>query len=382
MATRRRSNFKEFPKLQYAGIKGTAPSDYFQGIERYSKILPWPDSLTAGSRRPKGRNMALLGVPPVIGSTIPFPEWWGAPPKNGRAKRVSLDSRRVVVARETRKFNGMSLPIISLPPQDAPRHIREHFNRPIKSWALAREVSIVRAKKARRFDRARFPLTTPSIGYTGTSCWLLSEIQRHMLEPTIDGGLTWQLWTADEVAGYLNERISRFLLETGMIRSRIDISQSSNSVPLPPDLIDIRRVAWDTGSAISELEQEGAFSLDHGSVGWETNTGTPSTYHEDPRSSNRIRLDSSPASSGTIKLHYVKNHTTISPSLCVPLPIPSLFAPYIKYGVMSDMLSKEGEANAPIRAKYCEQRWEEGIRLVEALYGGEALQPPQRGRRG
>ena len=50
--------------------------------------------------------------------------------------------------------------------------------------------------------------------------------------------------------------------------------------------------------------------------------------------------------------------------------IPDDWVPYLKYGVYADMLGKQGRGQDLLRAKYCDQRYQEGIALAQALLNG------------
>ena len=50
--------------------------------------------------------------------------------------------------------------------------------------------------------------------------------------------------------------------------------------------------------------------------------------------------------------------------------IPDDFVPYIKYGVYADMLGKTGRGQDLLRARYSEQRFQEGVVLTKALLEG------------
>jgi len=54
----------------------------------------------------------------------------------------------------------------------------------------------------------------------------------------------------------------------------------------------------------------------------------------------------------------------------VTVPIPNDFAWYVKWGTMADMLKIQGQANDPIRAEYCEMRFQEGIELAKEIMLG------------
>jgi hypothetical protein len=219
-----------------------------------------------------------------------------------------------------------------------------------------------------------FPELPPATTYSDTMCRMLSEIQRHLLEPTIDGGITWSsLWSADEVLRFVNERLERFLLETGILRTRATsvVAAGTSSVDVPSDSVDLRRVAWDTGTATSGLPRVDPFGMDAGSVGWQGGTGVPYAYIEEPLPPLSIRLVSTPSANGTLDVLYVRAET-VTGQCSLAIPIPAMFVPFVKYGVMADMLSKEGEASDPQRAAYCEQRFGEGVELARLLLGAKA----------
>lgn len=213
----------------------------------------------------------------------------------------------------------------------------------------------------------QFYFERPFTDYQDNLCRLLSEIQRHLLEPTIDDGYTWTFHTRDEVVGAVNQRIAKFLVETGLIRKRATIALLAGQVEydLPTDVIEIRRVDLD-GAALNRLDE---LQLDVGRPGWQLETGTPFAYIEEPRPSLTIKVVPIPTVGGTVTINYVPLPEAVT--ACNPLPIPATFVPYIKWGALADLLAKEGEANDPQRAAYCEERFSEGIELARALLGTE-----------
>lgn len=203
------------------------------------------------------------------------------------------------------------------------------------------------------------------VDYSTLTCKLLNEIQRHVLEPTVDDGQTWTLWTKDEVLGFLNLRIQRFLIETGLNRTEASIAATAgiSEYDLPVDLMEIRRVEFD-GSVLNRIDQATA---DDGMPGWPSTTGVPTDYIEEPRRSLSIQLVPPPISSGTVKVLYVRLPDDSVD--CLPLPLPNLFTWAIKWGVIADMLAKEGEANDPVRSEAAEGRFQEGVQLALLLLG-------------
>ena len=211
----------------------------------------------------------------------------------------------------------------------------------------------------------------PADAYSRRVCELLSEIQRHMLLVP-DAGVTWDVWTSTEVLKRLNERVKRFLMETGLVRSttRIPVVSATRTVDLPQTLLDTRRAAWVGNTHTANLQRIDHDVLDFGTVGWESTSGTPYSYVEEPLAPLTIELVDNPSADGEVELIFVKapDESTLS---CSPLDVPAIYIPYVKYGVMADLLSKEGEANDPERAAYAEKRYQEGVELAKALLGSE-----------
>jgi hypothetical protein len=227
----------------------------------------------------------------------------------------------------------------------------------------------------RRVSADDFPMLFPAVtgqpAYDDNVCRVLSEIQRHLLEPTIDSGVTWQLWSEAEVRGCLMERVCGFLLATGITRERISVPVPVGAlvVDLPQEIIEIRRVQYRTGSSLVTLLRTDEMQLDNYTIGWDSSSpGSPTAYVENPLPTLQVKLDVPSGNiDGSLEMIVVKRPATLAG--CTAFPIPSMFVPYIKWGILADLLRKEGEANDPERSTYCEKRYAEGIDLARALLG-------------
>lgn len=239
----------------------------------------------------------------------------------------------------------------------------------LENFARKRRKGLELASEA-NFGLGYFTPLIPADSYTVNSCDLLAEIQRHMLEPIVDGGLSWTVWTKEQVQGFLNERINRFLLETGLIRTQDTLTATTpgSVYDLPGDIIDAPRRINSANGVLSRIDK---WAADGWNQGWPTTQATdpPVAYvtgQPDPLSITLV-----PTYSGVIDpvtIQYVATPEPIEDA-CVVLPIPSMFCPFIKYGVMADMLKCEGETNDPKRAAYCEMRFQEGIQLAKGMVG-------------
>ena len=221
---------------------------------------------------------------------------------------------------------------------------------------------------ATEYNASRFAFL-PATSYADDTCRLFSEIQRHFLENTIDEGLTWSLWSLAEVTRLYNLRLSRFLLETELIRERrqITVNDAQATYSLPSDAISVCRVSLDN-QVLTRVDE---WQMDNGVVGWETTQGTPYGYIEEgDAGSLTITLVPTPDANTTLEVIVVVIPDASTQQRCTPVPIPAVFSPYIKWGVIADLLSKEGEANDPIRAAYAESRFSEGVELGRLYTAG------------
>lgn len=206
---------------------------------------------------------------------------------------------------------------------------------------------------------------------------LILNLKYRLLEPPGDyaDSSIWQLWTLAEIQSYVDVRSNRFLLETGMglghteIVLPLDQVAADGLVDMPGDILELRRLSYQgpTGASypLKKMDPHGlAFGV---GVDWETQTGTPLYYVAGPEKNPLKRrivpapVAGSPTDFVTLQVHYVRRDGFTG--------IPALFIPYIQWGVLADMLSKEGEANDPVRAKYAESRFQEGIELAKMTIG-------------
>jgi len=141
---------------------------------------------------------------------------------------------------------------------------------------------------------------------------------------------------------------------------------------------DERTALWNDGDGLtypsaptiitSTLERIDQSASDNSYIDWENTTDTPVAFVEEPKNSGTFQLVPPPSVSGVVDVLYVPLPEKIT-AACTSLPFPNFFTNFIKWGVIADMLMKEGEANDPARANAAEQRWQEGIELAKTLLG-------------
>jgi hypothetical protein len=204
-----------------------------------------------------------------------------------------------------------------------------------------------------------------------TDIELIDSVRPLVIE---DGNWSSGLWTQEEVLGYLRERQNRFVKESLALTAIATIPTTPNvaTVNLPVDYITTVAVFFhdlDRGDWVP-LEATDAWEFDH-LQGSQTPATRPVGYQEsDIPESLTMRLVPTPQGNGEIELFYVSLCEDIDGTgQLLDLP-PDFAAVYLKFGVLSDMLSKEGRGQDLIRARYAAMRWEEGVTLARALLEG------------
>lgn len=271
-------------------------------------------------------------------------------------------------------FNvGPAYAIVYSPPP-VPDPYPEIYPFPFAGVATRRRFEAWLTGYATQEARSSYLPALPATTYRVPVCEVLDEIQYHLLEvPDFGGSFGSGLWTITEVVNYINLRTYRFLLESGLLQRRTTLAAIAGTpeVDLPTDLIDIKRVAWITqAGAIGELPREDLEQVDAWIPDWETTgaSAAPSVYAQAPEPSLQIRLVPVTTQDGTVDLTYVARPPAMTNN-CDIFPLPDEWVPYVKYGVLADMWSKEGEANDPERAAYAEQRYGEGVALARLFLG-------------
>lgn len=336
-------------------------------------VIGLDSPVVARLRRPVGNMpyVIFVGYTPSVGVEIPF-VFRQAKDDSVMARTLISGGKKKALNAALRTGTRWSIQgLEALPPEELLR-MKTAIHPVFPAWEVAKDEKWLLAGERRSGD-SFFLSIAPASTYTDTLCELMSEIQRHLLEDPIDNGATWSLWTQEEVIDIFNERLRRFILETSILmkRATLTVTAGTSEYQLPEDMLDLRRISFRNGSAYSSLQRMDSWAADNGVVGWEATSATPYGYYINPLAVQTVKVVPSPVASGSLDLIYVYGpelFTTATP--CAKMPIPNMFTPYIKWGVMADMLTKEGPANDPVRAEYCELRYQEGVELAKLLCGG------------
>ncbi len=218
------------------------------------------------------------------------------------------------------------------------------------------------------YDLSSVPGTL--IPYSVTDRDLFQTIEYHLLEPVTNG--TWsgsEQFNAADVTGALQRRRDQFLLETGC---RINHSTQTGGqtptgrVDLADIVIDVRRLVYlDANGAYTKLWPDDEYIMNAFASGWSVNPGPPSVFSVIATPPVRIQIAPIPNISGTLDLLTIDSGAALDPTVGVAMGVPDDFTWAIKFGALLDLLTKDGPPSDPIRASYCQKRWDEGLMLAK-----------------
>lgn len=199
----------------------------------------------------------------------------------------------------------------------------------------------------------------------------LVEIQWRLVE---DVNLSSELWTLAEIAGLFNQRQDQFNRDTGLLLAHEPIVATAGVVnyTLTDEWIATQRVSWRTPTgSFSSLTPADRFAIDT-LVSVNQPPSRPIAYDDQSAGIGVIEIGPAPLTNGTLNILYVGtlallNFNSIAPDI---FDIPDDFIPYITYGVLADLLSKEGRGRDLPRAAYCEGRYQEGVAIASLFLGG------------
>lgn len=198
---------------------------------------------------------------------------------------------------------------------------------------------------------------------------LLEEIQRLVIEPP-DLGATWPsgLWTAAEVQGYATQRQDRLLKTTCVGVSWLDTPTTAgqSQQDLPDGWLATRNAFLVQQGETIPLSPVSRREADLLQADWGGTLGRPQWYIEQELGTRQLCLVPAPLVQGVLHLYAVLTGTPLD-GTGVALAVPDDLAPYLAYGILADMLGKQGRAYDAPRAAYCEARFSEGTELAQAL---------------
>lgn len=209
-------------------------------------------------------------------------------------------------------------------------------------------------------------------GYSITNTSLLTSILNHLLEFPV---FTTQ-FSSDQISTALQNRINQFLLDTGMVITRLTpfppVTSLIGRVSLPSSTLAVRRAAFvdstrtDADDNLSPLTtplwRQDEFAGNSFNVGWQQAPITPpTTFSTSAAPPDTLQLIPPPSNDGELDLLTVQSFQVEDG---VAVGVPDDFTQYVMWGALADLLSADGQARDPNRAHYCRERYEEGVAVA------------------
>jgi hypothetical protein len=195
---------------------------------------------------------------------------------------------------------------------------------------------------------------------------LIEDIERHLQETissTVWAGT--EQFTLEGITQAIQKRRDRFLIETGMVTSVSEVAASTADLILDDNIINVRRALWKSQAGVYNiLWPADTFMLTAGSQVW-TTPDVPVDFTTYYSSSLDLLLAPPPAAAGFVHLLSVNSGPDLNPaSSATILGIPDDLCWVVKFGALADLFGQDGPGQDVGRAKYCESRWSDGIKLA------------------
>lgn len=205
----------------------------------------------------------------------------------------------------------------------------------------------------------------------------LAEVAWRVIET--DTTFTSGLWSVAEIANYFNQRLNRFNRDAKLMLAHqpIAFSAGQESADLPQDWIATLNGSWtpaagDTAGIATTVATGDRYAAEFGISATNNPPTRPIIMDDQSAGPLTIELFPVPDVDGSLEILYasVLENLPFDPMNPEIFDVPDDVVPFVTYGVLADMLSKEGRGQDLARARYCEERFQEGIALSAILLEG------------
>jgi hypothetical protein len=220
------------------------------------------------------------------------------------------------------------------------------------------------------------------LGLTLTDRDIISQVLYHIMEPPVTDWSTWpgtEQFTLNDLQKSLQQRRDQFLTETGLLATQTTLPfvypAHIGRVALNDNMIAIRRISWiDPDGYHHILWRDDDYSWQTYNQYSTVDQGVPLSYSVLSTQPLEVQLYPNPNTSGFLDIITVNTGSPLTTATSASiLGIPDDLCWILKWGLLADILGKNGPATDPYRAKFCEQRYQQGIEIatqMALLHGG------------
>lgn len=208
---------------------------------------------------------------------------------------------------------------------------------------------------------------------TLTETDLYSILCYHLIEPQPIAGV-WQGTSQFSMANLQQSAqniLNEMLLKTACnmtVNTSLAVPVNGSRVVLPDTILDVRRVRYNAQDGThATLVRGDSQSFLRFSPNYRQTSGSPRRFDTIGSPPLTLTVDTLVNQPNTLEILAMSCANTLNPVSPQPLLIPNDWLWVLKYGVLSDLLSNEPEAQDSGRAEYCQRRYEQGLELMIAM---------------
>lgn len=197
----------------------------------------------------------------------------------------------------------------------------------------------------------------------------------------VAGGPGTSMFTYNDLTSSLQGQRDNFLVETGSVLRlypNVVCTPALSRYALPDDsIMDVRRMAWIDGTTGQKtvLWRQDEWQMTAYNPAWSLSQGiNPQSYSIAATPPLTFSLSPFPVATGAVEIITTNSGATLNPVSGTAMGIPDDWCNVPKWGALADLLSFDGPAPDPLRAEYCNQRWDMGCRLARLAPSIVALQ--------
>lgn len=237
------------------------------------------------------------------------------------------------------------------------------------TWKTPFTFSVAAASDAVWYSLGTLAGSPRSRTQTDSAVYTLTEY--HLLEPPTGG-----LWT-----GTSQFAIADLALALQRCRDEaIQVTNCNQANPLPVEStpnsreivlndtwLDVSRVRWiPVSGPVTTLMRNDDTGLNLFQSDYlQTPAGTPAQYNISSLPPLTMEFDIGPAVEGAFDLIVLEAGSALVPPVASPLNVPDDHAWILKWGALADLLGRDSEATDDLRATFCAQRYQEGLKLMQ-----------------